>query len=41
MGTGVFAVIADEIQQFDVGLAALAQRRVAQLRAEALVLQRL
>jgi hypothetical protein len=39
MGTGVFAVIADEIQQFDVGFAALAQRRIAQLRAQARVLQ--
>jgi hypothetical protein len=32
MSAWVFAVFADEIQQFDVGFAALAQRRFAQRR---------
>jgi hypothetical protein len=30
MGAWIFTVLADEIQQFDVGLVALAQRRFTQ-----------
>ena len=38
MGTWVFAVFADEIQQFDVSLATLMQGRLAQGRSQARVL---